>query len=124
MNDLNIYAFALPTVDNWLSGDDRTFVLRVVDDDGNAVDISTATVTWALYLRPYNDDPTDAVLTGDDSSIEIVTDDRVDTTEGVFEVRIGGDATVDRWGQFWHRPRVEQADGSVATWRGEIVVEA
>ena len=124
MNDLNIYAFALPTVDGWLSGDDRVFVLRVVDDDGNAVDISTATVSWALYHRPYNDDPTDAVLTGDDSSIEIVTDDRVDTTEGVFEVRIGSDATVDRWGQFWHRPRVEQVDGSVATWRGEIVVEA
>lgn len=124
VHDLDVYAFALPTVDGWLSGDDRAFVFRVVDGDGTAVDISNATVKWGLYQRPYQSDPADAVLTGDDSGVEIVTDNRVDTTAGVFEVRIDGSATADRWGRYWHRPRVEQADDSVATWRGKVVIEA
>jgi hypothetical protein len=124
MHELSQYVSELPTVEDWLSGDDRALVFEVVDSTGDPVDISGASVAWALYEREYNDDPTNAVLTGDDSGVELVTDSRVDITAGEWEVRIDGAATSDEWGQYWHRPSVEQSDGSTATWRGEVIIEA
>jgi hypothetical protein len=114
----------LPEVSEWLSGDDRTLVFQVVDGDGNPVDISTASVEWNLYERAYNDDPTNAVLSGTDSGVELVTDTRVDTTNGEWEVRIDGAATADLYGTYYHRPAVEQTDASSASWRGEITITA
>ena len=124
VHELSQYAFALPTVDEWLSGDDRALVFQVVDAEGNPVDISNATVAWALYTRPYTNDPADAVLTGDDSGVELVTDSRVDSANGEWEVRVDGAATDDIYGEYWHRPSVEQADGSEASWRGRVVLTA
>lgn len=123
-HQLSQYVSELPAVEDWLSGDDRALVFEVVDSDGDPVDISNATVEWALYNRPYNDDPNDAVLTGDDSGVEIVTDNRVDTTAGLWEVRVDGAATSDRWGEYWQRPRVTQSDDSTASWRGTVIIEA
>jgi hypothetical protein len=124
MHELDLYAFELPAIEEWISGDDRTLAFQVVDDTGAAVDISNATPDWRLYARPYHDDPADAVLTGDDSGVEIVTDSRVDTTNGEWEVWVDGDATGDRWGNYWHRPVVEQPDGTRASWKGKIVLTA
>jgi hypothetical protein len=123
-HQLSQFAFELPDIDEWLSGDDRSLVFQVVDGDGNPVDISTASVEWTLYERAYNDDPTTAVLSGSDSGVELVTDNRVDTTNGEWEVRIDGAATADLYGTYWHRPAVEQTDGSSASWRGEILITA
>lgn len=123
-HQLSQYVFELPDVEDWLSGDDRVLAFQVVDADGNGVNIDAATVSWALHDRPYHDDPADAVLTGSDSGVELVTDSRVDTGVGEWEVRIDGDATSEEWGEYWHRPSVEQTDGSEASWRGRIVLTA
>lgn len=124
MHDLSLYAFELPTIEEWLSGDDRTLAFQVTDDTETGVDISNATVEWGLWARPYQDADADAVLTGADSGVEIVTDNRVDTTVGEFEVRIDGDVTADEYGAYWHRPRVIQQDGTEASWRGKAVLTA
>jgi len=124
MHELSQYAFELPAVDDWLSGDDRILAFQVVDDNGNPVDISNATVEWSLYARAYQDDPADAVLTGSDSGVELVTDSRVDSANGGWEVRVDGEATTDLWGKYWHRPAVEQSDGTRAAWLGEVLLTA
>ena len=124
MHDLSQHVFILPTIDDWVAGDDRELVFRVVDAEGDPVDISQADVAWRLFERAYHDAESDAVLSGSDSGVELVTDSRVDTSAGQWAVRVDGAATNDEWGAFYHRPRVEQADGTVASWRGEIVLTA
>ena len=116
--------FELDDIDEWLSGDDRTLAFVVKDGDGNTVDISAATVTWALYERAYNDDPDDAVINQDAGTVDVVTDSRVDTADGEFEIRIDGDATADKYGEYWYRPVVEMSDGTRASWRGRIELTA
>lgn len=120
--DLSIHDYDLPTIEDYLAGDSRTLAFEVVNADGDAVDITDADVTWALYARAYQD--SDPLLDGDDGGVEIVTDDRVDTEAGEFEVRLDPEATEDHWGSFWHRPEVEQANGSTASWRGKLVLTA
>lgn len=124
MHELSQYVSELPRIENWLAGDDRALVFQVVDGDGDAIDITSATVSWALFERRYERDPNVSVLSGDDSGVELVTDNRVDPTNGKWEVRIDSGATDELWGSYTQRPEVEQADGTVASWRGEIVLEA
>jgi len=123
-HDLTQYAFELPDIEEWLAGDDRTIAFQVVQADGSPVDISGATVEWSLFDRAYETDTTDAVLDGNDSGVELVTDNRVNTADGEWEVRLDGAATADIWGEYYHRPRVEQSDGTEASWRGEVVLTA
>lgn len=124
MHELSQHVAELPEVDDWLAGDDRVLAFRVVDSDGDGVDITNATVEWSLFERAYQTDAADAVLSGQDSGVEIVTDSRVNSSEGEFEVRIDGDATADLWGSFTHRPVVEQSDGSRASWKGDVTITA
>jgi hypothetical protein len=56
--------------------------------------------------------------------VEIVTDNRVDSEAGEFELRLDPAATEDLWGVYYHRPEVEQSGGSTASWRGEVIVTA
>lgn len=123
-HDLSMPAFELPAIAEWFAGDDRTLAFQVVDAAGDGVDITDATVTWRLFARPYQTDASEAVLDGTDAGVDIVTDNRVDTTIGEFEVRVDGEATDDEWGEYWHRPRVEQSDGTEASWRGRVVLTA
>lgn len=124
VHELSQYAFELPGVTEWLSGDDRVLAFQVVDEDGTGQDISSATVQWRLFDRAYQDDSADAIVTESDSGVEVVTDTRVDTSIGEFEVRVDGDVTAEEWGEYYHRPIVEQADGTRASWRGEVVLTA
>jgi len=123
-HDLTQTAFELADIEEWLAGDNRVLAFQVVDAAGAGVDISGATVTWSLFGREYQSDPADAVLSDSDSGVEVVTDNRVDTSVGEFEVRIDGEATDDLWGEYHQRPRVEQTDGTEASWRGEVVLSA
>lgn len=124
MHELNQYDFTLPDIDEWLAGDDRTLAFQVTDAAGNGVDISQATIEWGLFDRPYVSDPAAAVIDGGDTDVEIVTDSRVDTTVGEFEVRIASTATEDLYGTFSQRPVVTQADGSSASWIGAVTMTA
>jgi len=123
-HELDVYDFELPAVKDWLAGDNRTLAFQVVDGAGNPVDLTDATVAWRLFEREYQDDPEDAVLSGDDGTVELVTDSRVDSENGEWEVRLDTGATPDLYGEYYHRPEVIQSDGSQATWRGEVVVTA
>jgi len=124
MHDVSLYDFELPDITEWLAGDDRALAFKVTDGTGTGVDISDATVTWALFGREYQTDAADAVIDESDGGVEIVTDNRVDTSAGEFEVRIDGEATDDEWGEYWHRPVVEQSDGTEASWVGRVVLTA
>lgn len=124
MHDLELYDFELPTIEDALAGDSRTLAFQVVDADGNGVDITAATVSWALFEREYQSDASDAVIDESDSEVSVVTDDGVDPTLGEFEVRLDPGATDALWGEFYHRPKVTQADGSVVSWRGELILTA
>lgn len=124
MHELSVYVSELPDVEDWLAGDDRALIFEVTDGDGNPVDVSGADVSWSLFERPYEDDPSDAVLSDADDGVELVTDARADPSNGIWEVRVDGEATADLWGSFTQRPVVEQPDGSRASWKGEVVLEA
>lgn len=124
MHDLSQTAFRLDPIEEWLAGDDRTLAFQVVDANGDPVDIEAATVEWSLYSKPYHDDASQAVLSGSDSGVELVTDSRVDTSSGQWEVRVDGEATADIYGEYYHRPAVAQQDGTRASWVGEAVVTA
>jgi len=124
MHDLELYDFELPTIEDALAGDSRTLAFRVVDADGSGVDITPATVGWALFEREYQSESADAVIDESDSEVSVVTSGSVDPTLGEFEVRLDPGATDAVWGEFYHRPEVEQADGSVVSWRGELILTA
>lgn len=123
-HDLSLYDFKLPSIEDWISGDDRTLAFQVTDDQSNGVDVSGATITWLLADREYVDDPADAVLTESDSGVSIDTSGSIDPTVGEFEVVVGGAATDELWGQYHHRPKVEAGDGTVSSWLGEIKLTA
>jgi len=124
VHELSQYIAMLPDVENWLAGDDRVLAFQVVDSNGGGVDISTATVAWDLFERPYQTDPAEAVASGTDNDVTLITDSRVDSTAGRFEVRVDGSVTADEWGRYTQRPSVEQSDGTVASWIGAVVISA
>lgn len=124
MHNLSLYDFELPSVEDFLAGDNRVLAFQVVDDEGAGVDISNASVEWRLFERAYQDEQADVVISGSDSSVELVTDNRVDTSIGEWEVRLDPAATNDLWGEYYHRPKVVQSDGSTASWRGIIELTA
>lgn len=123
-HDLSLYDFKLPSIEDWISGDDRTLAFQVTDDQSNGIDVSGATITWLLADREYVDDPADAVLTESDSGVSIDTSGSIDPTVGEFEVVVDGEATDDKWGRYYHRPRVEAGDGTVSSWLGEAIITA
>lgn len=114
--------FELPEITDWFAGDSRILTFTV-ERDGTLVDLTNATITWGLWEKAYQEETADAVLTGDSSGVEIVTDSRVDIANGEFEVRLDPEATEDVWGEYWHRPEVTQA-GTTASWRGRILLES
>jgi len=124
MHELTQYDFELPSVEDVFAGDSRTLAFRVVDADGDGVDLTGATIEWRLFEREYQDKPDDAILTGDDESVEIVTDERANLEHGEWEVRLDPDATADLWGKYYHRPIVTDALDERASWRGEIILTA
>lgn len=123
-HELSQYAAELPPITDFLAGDDRVLAFSVVDADGNTVDIADATVSWSLHERPYESDSSTAVLSGSDSDVEVVTDDRVNSADGDFEIRLDPSATDDLWGNYHQRPVIEQSDGTTASWVGKIVITA
>lgn len=125
MHELDMYAFELPGVVEFFSGDTRVLAFTVVDDAGNTVDIDNADISWRLFERDYEDDPADAVLdSATDSDVELRDSVTVDPTQGEFEVRLDASASDDLWGEFYHRPKVVMPDDSTASWRGEVVITA
>ena len=119
-NELDTTRKELPPIRDALSGDSRQLAFTVVDGDGNSVDISDADVEWSLHTRAYA--ASETVLDGDDASVTIQTDGVIDPEEGEFRVDIDASASETLYGDYYHRPRIEQADGSVASWLGEIVL--
>jgi hypothetical protein len=124
MHELNIYDFELPRIEDALAGDSRTLAFQVVDADGDGVPISAATISWALFEREYQSDPADAVLAESDADVTVITSGGVDPTIGEFEVQLSPAATESVWGEYYHRPEVDQDDGTSVSWRGPIVLTA
>jgi hypothetical protein len=123
-HQLERYAFQLPEVEEWLAGDSRILAFQVVDEDGNGVDMTTATISWGLFQRSYKSDISDAVLSDNDSGVDIVTSDPIDPSVGEFEVRIDPAATEVLYGGYYQRPEVTDQNGDVSSWRGRVTVTA
>jgi len=124
MPDLNPDEATLSTIDGFPASDSRTLAFTVVFADGSTRDISSDEIEWYLLDKPYESD-SDAIVDNDSTGIEIVTDNRVDTANGEFEVRVSPDALADEWGSVHQRIRIATAGGETdLSWRGEIILTA
>ena len=123
-HSLDPSAFILDDVVDFLAGDSRVLSFTLTDGNGNPVDVSNATIEYRWFEREYQTGDSAAVLTGDDADVEIVTDNRVDTTAGEFEIRLDPSATVDLYGDYYQKARVVQEDESEASWVGRINITA
>lgn len=124
MATLNADRFELEDVETLPASDDRRLSFTVQDGDGEAVDLSEATVEWYLMDRAWDVDADDALLTGESDGVSIATDTVVDPEAGEFRVDIDGEATADLAGEYWQFPRVVQSGPTTSTWRGAVLVEA
>jgi hypothetical protein len=121
--DLNADRATLPTIDGFPASDARRLEYTVLLSDGTPRDISNDTPEWYLLGKPYDNDA-DALVSDSDPDVEIVTDSRVDTTAGVFEVRIDPDALAGEWGPRYQRIRIDAPGDTRLTWEGEIILTA
>lgn len=115
--------YYLNPVDDWLAGDSRRFEFTVTDSAGNTIDISNYSFEWYLLDNDYDPDA-DAVYDDSNAGIEIVTDSRVDTTVGEFEVRIDEGVTSGEWGDYYQRVVVDPVDDTLQSWEGEVILAA
>ena len=111
-----------PIDDGWMAGDSRTLNFTVVQG-GDPKDITNDEVEWYLIERPYHK-PAEALLSGDDASVDIRTEDVVDPTAGEFRVDIKPEATECLWGEYHQLVVVDPPVASRQSWRGDVVVEA
>jgi len=96
--------------------DTKLLPFTIVDDTGDAVDLTGATITWELRKRASYD----AALTLDDEGVSIT--DR-DNEAGEFTVRIEQDATEGlEFTTYRERLRIVDGVGNQTTWIGEVPI--
>ncbi|MGE0724208.1 MAG: hypothetical protein AB7O45_07525 [Alphaproteobacteria bacterium] len=84
-------------------------VVDVTDDDGNAVDITGATITWRLARSKWS---TTVLLTKDSAAGGSPSEVSLDPTDSNrFRVHLAPGDTADKAGDYWHEGRVIDADG-------------
>lgn len=89
------------------AGDDKLLTVTVTDEDGDAVDLTSATIKWQA-AKSY----------GKSSAIEKDTTGGISITDasgGVFQVTLSDTDTEDLSGNYVHEAEVTFADGSIAT---------
>lgn len=121
MPDLAPDAATLPTIDGFPASDSRVLAFTVLLDDGTPRDISDDTVEWYVVEKPYTDIQT-AIVDDASAGVEVVTDSRVDTTAGEFEVRIDEGTLAGSWGSVYQRVRVDAPGETRQSWTGEVVL--
>jgi len=108
-------------IEDWVAGDSHRIAFTVTQD-GTPRDITDDEISWRLSRRPYQ--RTDTVLDDSAAGIEVVTDTRVDTTNGEFEVRIDEGVTSDNWGEYWATVVVDPPGDSKQSWLGAVAIES
>jgi hypothetical protein len=121
MPDLAPDAATLPTIDGFPASDSRVLAFTVLLADGTPRDISDDTVEWYLLDKPYTDIQS-PLVSDSDPGVEVVTDSRVDTTAGEFEVRIDEGTLAGEWGSVYQRVRVDAIGETRQSWTGEVVL--
>lgn len=89
------------------AGDDRTLIVTVLDRDGDAVVITSATIKWQASRSK-----------GKTASISKTTSSGItisDGPNGVFEITIDAADTENLKGLYYHEAEVTFADGSIST---------
>jgi len=121
MTDLRADRATLATIEGFPNRDSRRLEFTVLLSDGTPKDISEDTPEWYLLGKPYHDD-SEAIIDDSDPGVEIVTDTRIDTAAGEFEVRIDPETLVGEWGPVTQRVRLSAGGGTTISWRGRIVL--
>lgn len=123
MTDLNADVATIPEIDGFPASDSRRLEFTVLLADGSPRDISNDSVEWYLLDKPYDPDA-DAIVDGTSTGVEIVTDSRVDTTNGEFQIRIGADTLAEEWGPVVQRVRIDAPGDTELSWRGDVILLA
>lgn len=121
MPDLAPDEATLDPIDGFPAGDSRRLEFTVVFADGTPRDVSDDTIEWYLLDKPY-DDIANAIVDGDDPGVEVVTDNRVKTDEGEFDVRIDEDTLTGEWGSLYQVVRVDAPGETRQSWTGEVIL--
>jgi len=91
------------------SGNHKTLHCTVLDEDGNAVDITGATIVWAL--ANHENSKSRLITYTSPTNVTIVA-----PLLGTFDVSIQGPATEAlKSGEYYHEARVTSSGGSVTT---------
>lgn len=86
-------------------GEDKLLEISVLDEDGNAKDITGATITWILATSPDAAAAEVTKSTGG-SGVSITN-----AAGGVFQVTLDGSDTTSLEGNYWHEAEVEDTSG-------------
>lgn len=106
----------LPASERIPQGDARKIPFRIVDGDGNPVNLTAADIVYELRERA----PYDPELSLSDSGVSIV--DR-DNDAGEFAIKLDTGATGDLEPQTYReRLRVTDSNGNQTTWIGEVPI--
>lgn len=89
-------------------GDTKEITVTVLDADDNAVDITSATISWKAS-RNVN---SDAELTKDTTSGGVSI---TDASGGKFKITITAGDTARMNGDYYHEAQITFSDGSVST---------
>lgn len=99
------------------AGDTKTLQVTVKDENGDAVDLTGASIRWQAS-RSVNKRPADLEKSvGDGITI-------TDATAGRFDVTLDSADTEDLRGDFYHEAEVIDASGNVSTvFTGTLTIE-
>jgi len=110
----------IPRVEEWKNTDSRVLSFEVTQD-GEPRDITGDTVTWELYLKPYNRPGVTPLLSDSEPDVNLVTSGAgVDGTAGEFEVQVSEGGVSDLWGKVYQQVVVDPPDSSRQTFIGEV----
>jgi hypothetical protein len=94
------------------TGDSKAFMVNVVDDNGNAIDLTGASVIWQLAANNWKSDPTAMALLVKDST----NAGEILLAAGSFTVNIAsGDTAGMTEGTYYQEAQVTLSDGTVGT---------
>lgn len=96
---------SLNDIPSFYSGDTQNIVVNIVDENGNAVDLSGSTFKWEMVMRPTS-------LIKDSSLGEIVV---TDTINGILQIKLLPEDSQNITGVYSHELQMTDAQGDITT---------
>jgi hypothetical protein len=94
------------------TGDSKALNVIVVDDNGNAIDLTNASVTWQLAVKNWKSDPAAVPIITKSSA----TAGQITLASGSFTVNIvSADTAGLTEGNYYQEAQVTLSDGTIGT---------